>query len=65
MADLQSFLRAKQGINTYNDLLVTVQNYMSNTYENLLSSEMNEADSKLVKDYIRQYIDMARHSRVC
>ncbi len=56
MADLQSFLRAKQGINTYNDLLVTVQNYMSNTYENLLSSEMNEADSKLVKDYIRQYI---------
>ncbi len=56
MADLQSFLRAKQGINSYNDLLVTVQNYMSNTYENLLSSEMSEADSKLVKDYIRQYL---------
>ncbi len=56
MADLQSFLRAKQGINTYNDLLVTVQNYMSNTYENLLSTEMNEADAKLVKDYIRQYL---------
>lgn len=56
MADLQSFLRAKQGISSYNDLLVTVQNYMSNTYENLLSSDMSEADSKLVKDYIRQYL---------
>ena len=56
MADLQSFLRSKQEINNYNDLLVTVQSYMSNTYENLLSSEMSEADSKLVKDYIRQYL---------
>lgn len=56
MADLQSFLRSKQEINNYNDLLVTVQSYMSNTYENLLSSEMSEADSRLVKDYIRQYL---------
>lgn len=56
MADLQSFLRSKQEINNYNDLLVTVQSYMSNTYENLLSSEMSDADSRLVKDYIRQYL---------
>ena len=56
MADLQSFLRSKQEINNYTDLLVTVQSYMSNTYENLLSSEMSEADSRLVKDYIRQYL---------
>lgn len=56
MSDLHSFLRAKQGINTYNDLLVSVQAYMSNTYEKLLSTDMSEADSKLVHDYIKQYL---------
>ncbi len=56
MNNLQSFLHAKQGINSYNDLLVTVQNYMSSTYENILSSELGETDKKLVKDYIRQYL---------
>lgn len=55
--DLQSYLSAKKSVNGgYPDVLAAVQAYMSNTYENLLSAEMNQADTKLVKEYIKQYL---------
>lgn len=54
--DLQSYLSAKKGLNNYSDILRNIQEYMSNTYDNLLSVDMSDSDEKLVKEYIKQYI---------
>ena len=54
--DLQSYLSAKNGFNDYTDILRNIQEYMSNTYDNLLSVDMSESDEKLVKEYIKQYV---------
>ncbi len=54
--NLQNYLSAKRGLSNYPDILSAVQEYMSNTYDHILSVEMNEADIKLVKDYIKQYL---------
>lgn len=54
--DLQDYLNSKHLFSTYEELLNTVQRYMSNTFEDLLSGEMNESDVKLVKEYIKQYL---------
>ena len=55
-SDLQSFLKSKHNVTTYPELLSKVQEYMANTYESLLSTELSDADVKLVKDYIKQYL---------
>lgn len=54
--DLQDYLNSKHLFSTYEELLNTVQRYMSNTFEDLLSGEMNDSDVKLVKEYIKQYL---------
>lgn len=56
LPNLQDYLKSKNSFLTYEDLLNAVQRYMSNTFEDLLSGELNAEDSKLVKDYIRQYL---------
>lgn len=54
--NLQDYLRSENSFTTYEDLLNAVQRYMSTTFEDLLSSEMNEEDEKLVREYIKQYL---------
>lgn len=55
-SDIHSYITAKANITDYKSLLERVQEYMSNTYEAMLSTELNEADAKLMKDYIKQYL---------
>lgn len=54
--DLQSFLNSRHSFTSYEGLLALVQNYMSQTYESLLSNELKEDDAALVKKYINQYL---------
>ncbi len=54
--DLQSYLNSRYSFSSYYDLLKNVQDYMSKTYENLLSSEIKNEDVVLVKKYILQYL---------
>lgn len=55
-SNLQNFKSRKNGFDNYESILKSVQNYIASTYENILSSDMNSNDRKLVKDYIRQYL---------
>lgn len=55
-SNLQNFKSRKNGFDNYENILQSVQNYIASTYENILSSDMNSSDRKLVKDYIRQYL---------
>lgn len=54
--DLQSFLNSRNSFTSYEGLLANVQNYMSVTYESLLSNELSNDDAELVKKYIGQYL---------
>lgn len=54
--NLQDYLRSENSFATYEDLLNSVQRYMSNTFEDLLSAELNAEDEKLVREYIKQYL---------
>ncbi len=54
--DLQSYLNSRYSFSSYEDLLKQVQDYMSKTYENLLSTEIKDEDVVLVKKYILQFL---------
>ncbi len=54
--DLQSYLNSRYSFSSYEDLLKQVQDYMSKTYENLLSTEIKDEDVILVKKYILQFL---------
>lgn len=54
--NLQGYLFSANKSTSYADILSSVQEYMSNTYQDLLSSDIKNEDRKLIKEYIRQYI---------
>lgn len=54
--DLDSFLSFKTNSYTYADVLYSTQEFISTTYQDLLSNDIGDEDKRLIKDYIRQYL---------
>ena len=54
--DLDSFLASRKTDYSYADILTGTQEFISSTYQDLLSGEIGADDKRLIKDYIRQYL---------
>ena len=54
--DLDSFLASRKADYSYADILTGTQEFISSTYQDLLSGEIGADDKRLIKDYIRQYL---------
>ncbi len=54
--DLDSYLLSKSTDYSYSDILAATQEFISTTYQDLLSNDINADDKRLIKDYIRQYL---------
>lgn len=54
--DLDSFLLSQSTDYSYSDILVATQEFISTTYQDLLSNDITSDDRRLIKDYIRQYL---------
>ncbi len=55
-SNLQNFKSRKNGFSNYESILQSAQSFIASTYENILSSDMNNSDRSLVKEYIKQYL---------
>ncbi len=58
---LQKYLTSNKnksfsGTRPYADVLTAAQEYMSSTYQDILSSDLMDNDVKLIKEYINQYL---------